>query len=136
MSNRTLFPDPVDERDRPPDTGSNLGLAAEAGQETDIPPSGPPGVPFSRKGTSRKAAVNISPAAAPQAARVYAAILTAGSDGRTDSELQELLNLSGDSERPRRWSLERAGMIRDSGVRRKSPQNRDVIVWIAVEQEK
>lgn len=41
--------------------------------------------------------------------------------------------MTGDSERPRRWSLQRAGLIRDSGQRRRSPAGRKAIVWITTE---
>ncbi len=71
------------------------------------------------------------PAATAQAARVFHFIAECGKEGATDHEVQTELGMTGDSERPRRWSLHRAGLIRDSGQRRKSPAGRPAIVWIA-----
>lgn len=118
MQKRTLFPDESQLPDRPPDSGKPR----------------PVGVPNSGSDTSRQAAERIVPVASVQAVRVFQAIAAAGSEGRTDHELQTELGMTGDSERPRRWSLQRAGLIRDSGQRRKSPSNRAVIVWVAGEK--
>ena len=112
MEERTLFSKAIQERDRPPDK--------------------PVGLPHSGSDTSRAAAERIVPVASVQAARVLQAIVAAGPDGRTDHELQAELNMTGDSERPRRWSLQNAGLIRDSGKRRRSPAGRKAIVWECV----
>lgn len=119
MSQRPLFPDESDEQPdaRPPEASRSRVY----------------GVPHSGSQTSRNAAERIAPVATAQAARVFHAIAAAGADGRTDHELQQLLGMTGDSERPRRWSLQRAGLIRDSGQRRKSPAGRAAIVWIATD---
>lgn len=115
MEESTLFPDGIQNRDRPPDK--------------------PVGLPHNGTTTSKAAAVSMLPAATAQAARVFHSIAVAGEAGMTDHELQSDLAMSGDSERPRRWSLQRAGLIRDSGQRRKSPAGRPVIVWIAAEKK-
>lgn len=54
--------------------------------------------------------------------------------GMTDEELQALLEMPGNSERPRRRELERKGLIRDSGRRRAVRSGRQAIVWIACDE--
>ncbi|NQV27747.1 MAG: hypothetical protein HQ518_25645 [Rhodopirellula sp.] len=119
MNERTLFEQGIQDQDRPPDSKQ----------------SRPVGLPHNRTATSKAAAVSMRPAAIAQAARVYHFIAEQGNEGATDHEVQTELGLSGDSERPRRWSLERSGLIRDSGRKRKSPKGRDAIVWIVNEMK-
>lgn len=95
----------------------------------------PIGLPHSGTDTSRKAAERMVPAATAQAARVFHFIAERGEEGATDHEVQAELGMTGDSERPRRWSLQRAGLICDSRQRRKSPTGRKAIVWIAAEKK-
>ena len=121
MSQKPLFPD-------------------EDGQPEGSPPASskpskprPVGVPHNGTETSREAGERIAPVASAQAARVLVYIAGQGDDGATDHEVQTALGMTGDSERPRRWSLQRAGLIRDSGQRRKSPAGRAAIVWIATD---
>jgi hypothetical protein len=64
-----------------------------------------------------------------QRAHIMAAI-TRSYVGMTDTELQEELNMSGDTERPRRGELLKAGLIKDSGVTRKTKRGREAIVWV------
>ena len=119
MQKRTLFSDESQVPDRPPDSGR----------------SRPVGLPHSGTDTSREAAERMVPGASVQAARVFQFISKCGREGATDHEVQTELGMTGDSERPRRWSLQRAGLIRDSGQRRKSPAGRQAIVWIANEEK-
>jgi len=118
MQKRTLFPDESQVPDRPPDSG----------------PSRPVGLPHSGTDTSRAAAERMVPGATAQAARVFQFLSKCGKEGATDHEVQAELAMTGDSERPRRWSLQKAGLIRDSGQRRKSPAGRQAIVWVCAEQ--
>jgi hypothetical protein len=104
-------------------------------QKPERPPAKPVGLPHSGSDTSREAAERMMPAATAQAARVFHFIAERGKEGATDHEVQAELGMTGDSERPRRWSLHRAGLIRDSGLRRKSPAGRQAIVWIASEEK-
>ncbi len=115
MNERSLFDDGQSDRDRPPDK--------------------PVGLPHNRTETSRRAAESMVPAAMAQAARVFHFIAECGEEGATDHEVQAELGMTGDSERPRRWSLQRSGLICDSGQRRKSPKGRKAIVWIATEKK-
>lgn len=95
-----------------------------------LEPATPP-APHTRPTTSRTAAEQIQPAAATLRRAVLRFIQSQGSDGATDAEIQTALDLTGDTQRPRRWELQRAGLIVDSGRRRKTPAARDAIVWTA-----
>ena len=52
--------------------------------------------------------------------------------GATDGEIQDALDMGGDTERPRRWELQKAGMIVDSGMRRRTRSMRMARVWRCV----
>lgn len=89
--------------------------------------------------TSTEAAINAQENADTQRLRVAQAIHAADDDGHTDDELQDLLGLPGDSERPRRWELWKLGLIclkRDANgnaVRRptrRGKQRANVWIWI------
>lgn len=80
--------------------------------------------------TSAQSAVDVEPSTGTQRRRVYDAIVAAKDYGITDHELQVDLKMPGNTQRPRRLELEEGGLIRDSGMRRKS-QGRDHIVWVA-----
>ena len=69
--------------------------------------------------TSRRTAVRLASSDAPrkQRDRVYQCIVDAGRDGITDLEIQSSLGLPGDSERPRRIELYKAGLIKGAGSR-------------------
>jgi len=69
--------------------------------------------------TSRRTAVRLASSDAPRKQRdkVYKCIVDAGRDGITDQEIQQQLGLPGDSERPRRIELFKAGLIKGSGSR-------------------
>lgn len=118
MNQKPLFPD---EPGKPPD-----GKPDES-----RPKSSRAAIPDSGTDTSRAAAEQITPVAMGQAAQVYHFIAERGEDGATDHEIQAELGMTGDSERPRRWTLQRSGLVWDSGRRRKSPTGRAAIVWVA-----
>lgn len=117
MNERSLFSQ--EKQDRPPDSGKSRAVE----------------LPHNGTSTSKAAAKRMVPGASAQSARVYNFIAERGKEGATDHEVQSALAMTGDSERPRRWSLCRAGLIRDSGQRRKAPTGRPVIVWIATEKK-
>lgn len=67
-----------------------------------------------------------------QRSAIYAWLLERGNDGATDADIQAALNLSGDTERPRRLELQAAGKVEDSGRRVKTQYGRQATVWVAV----
>lgn len=52
--------------------------------------------------------------------------------GATDEELQDLLQMNPNTERPRRVELVRMGLVRDSGLTRTTRSGRKATVWVAV----
>jgi hypothetical protein len=75
--------------------------------------------------TSAAAAISVMPRTGTQRRKVLDHIGRCGYDGATDAELQAALDLSGNSQRPRRVELVEAGLIIDSGRRRAGH-----IVWV------
>jgi hypothetical protein len=81
--------------------------------------------------TSLAAARAIEPSMNTDKLRVLMALREAGSRGMTDDELQVVLDLSGDTERPRRISLCEVGLVWASQEWRKTRSGRDAVVWKA-----
>ena len=87
--------------------------------------------PFQRHSdTSRAAALSIAGNAGTDRRLVYDYLKAAGRYGATDLELQDALRMVGSTERPRRVRLVELGYVTDSGRRRKTPTNRDAVVWV------
>jgi transcription initiation factor IIE alpha subunit len=80
--------------------------------------------------TSRQAARDVL--AKPMREIVLEALIHRGNRGATDDELQTALGMDPSTERPRRVELERAGLVIDSGERRKTRSGREAVVWMAV----
>jgi hypothetical protein len=86
--------------------------------------------------TSATAAISVIDTKDTQRQNVLATI-QASSEGRTDDEIQLLLDIDGNSERPRRRELEMRGQIRmrraETGevVKRLTRTNRWAVVWEA-----
>jgi hypothetical protein len=92
----------------------------------------PPTPAFANAPITRAAAgVAIRPDAARLRAKVLRYIKSRGADGATDAEIQGALDMSGDTERPRRRELQAAGFIADSGRTRLTPAGRAAVVWTA-----
>ncbi|MDB4614154.1 hypothetical protein OAH18_00550 [bacterium] len=81
--------------------------------------------------TSRCAADAVRPQVKKQAIRVHNYIVDCGNLGATDAEMQTVLGLSGDSQRPRRRWLEQHGYIKYASCCRMTENNRPAKVWIA-----
>lgn len=81
--------------------------------------------------TSRAAAESLpTSSTATQRMRVLDCIREAGSRGRTDCEIQDLLGMQGNTQRPRRLELLDRGLIRNSGETRKTSSGRKAAVWV------
>ena len=79
--------------------------------------------------TSREAADSMKPTAATLREAVFNYLFGRGGDGATDEEVQDDLNMPGNTERPRRRELQEAGKVRDSGMRRATKTGRQAVVW-------
>ena len=64
---------------------------------------------------------------------VLDALRRAGADGQTDPENQAETGLSGDSQRPRRVGLVKAGQVVPAGFKRRTPSGREAQVWVLAE---
>ena len=92
-------------------------------------------IPFAKKSpTSREAAERIAGSAGALRQRVYEA-LCASPDGLTDQEIEERTGLSGNTVRPRRGELQKAGFVVDSGDQRMTKSCRFATVWRALSPE-
>jgi predicted transcriptional regulator len=82
------------------------------------------------KATSLAAYEKSRPKFGSNRARVYQYILDKQEYGATDQELQQVLNLSGDTLRPARLSLLKENLIYDSGKTRQNANGNECIVWV------
>jgi predicted DNA-binding transcriptional regulator len=80
--------------------------------------------------TSEAAADDIAVAAGALEILVYE-FLRYRAEGATDEEIQRRLVLDGSTERPRRVSLVRKGLVVDSGQKRLTASGRLAVVWRA-----
>lgn len=101
---------------------------------TDEPAQAPPMLPHNGTATSKLAARSMRSHAAAQQHRVLECLRQAGDAGLTDEEIQAALDLSGNSERPRRAKLVELGLVENAGVMRLTKSSHPATVWRAVEQ--
>jgi hypothetical protein len=121
------LPDHVPERD--PDPEPTPEVAADLAQVDELHVY----VDSFARPTSVKAAAAAWPRSGTQRRRVLDAILDAtrrGHGGATDPELQRHLDMSPNTERPRRLELVEQGFVADSGATRQH-HGHDHIVWCA-----
>ena len=90
----------------------------------------PPKLPHNNTPTSKLAAQSMRTLAGAQQQRVLECLQQAGDAGLTDEEIQTALNLSGNSERPRRAKLVELGLVRNTGLMRKTNSGHTAVVWI------
>lgn len=87
-------------------------------------------LPFQRhSATSKDAAASIEPAAGTLRSRVWGFLVERGANGATDEEIQNMLDMAQNTERPRRIELVNGGLVRDSGRTRLTQSNRRAVVW-------
>lgn len=98
----------------------------------DDPNKPPPKLPHNGTSTSRLAAQSMRSLAGAQQQRVLECLQQAGNAGLTDEEIQRTLDLSGNSERPRRSKLVELGLVRNSGVMRLTNSGHAAVVWAVV----
>ena len=88
-----------------------------------------PGTPHNATAASKAAAESVKPVASELERRVYQYLADRGIVGATDEQIQQELGMDGNTERPRRVSLERKGYVRDSGTKRPTSSRRLATVW-------
>ena len=86
--------------------------------------------PFQRNSdTSIEAALKMAGKAGSLRRQIYYFLKERAGRGATDEEVQVGLDMPGNTQRPRRCELEQAGLVHDSGLRRKTTAGREAVVW-------
>jgi hypothetical protein len=85
------------------------------------------------RGTSRWAANRVMPKTGSIRLSVYEYLIRQGLRGATDNEMQQALQMSGDTQRPSRVKLLRDGLIIDSGTTRINLNGNPATVWRAID---
>lgn len=88
------------------------------------------GLPYQPTDTSEQAAIEAAPRSERERARLLRALQAAGAWGLTDEEMQDLLEMPGNTQRPRRREMEAMLLVTRSGLKRKTRAGRWAIVWI------
>jgi hypothetical protein len=90
--------------------------------------------PYQRhSATSKAAAKALKPSKVEQDRALILSALKIISEGMTDDLIQSVTCLPGDSERPRRISLLKDGLICDSGRKALTRSGKLAVVWVARE---
>lgn len=98
-----------------------------------VPVEIPKAPPYSRPGTSARAAENAERFMGRMQRRVLDALVRRAAKGGTDEEVMDELGTSPNGVRPRRVELEARGLVADSGQKRKTRYGLDAIVWVATD---
>jgi len=80
--------------------------------------------------TSEEAAEAIAPRLSELQERVLAT-LRHHTGGLTDEEMQFWYDISPSTQRPRRIELVARGLVKDSGLRRRTRSGRSAVIWVA-----
>ena len=84
--------------------------------------------------TSVRAAIKAYPRSGTIRIKIYHFLIRRGLDGATDQEISITLQISENTVRPTRKTLEIDGFVRDSGLTRKNRNGNDCIIWRASEE--
>ena len=84
--------------------------------------------------TSLEALLKVEPHIGSINRAVYAYIDSCGTDGATDYEIEMNTHIEGNSVRPSRGALVKAGQIMDTGRTRKNHKGNECIVWVAIDE--
>ena len=84
--------------------------------------------------TSVRTAIKAYPRSGTIRIKVYHFLIRRGLDGATDQEISITLQISENTVRPTRKTLEIDGFVRDSGLTRKNRNGNDCIIWRASEE--
>ena len=94
----------------------------------------PSTAPYQRRSaTSRAAAMSVEPKTGTQRAIVLAFLRGCGPSGATDEQMQALIPLSANTQRPRRVELVKALLVVDSGLTKTTQSGKGAVLWIATE---
>jgi hypothetical protein len=88
--------------------------------------------PHNGTATSRAAAVSMQTHTARIRNRILDFIKSRHSTGATAHEIEVMLEIPGNTCRPRLIELRKLGQIKDSGLTRKTSTRRNAVVWLGV----
>lgn len=83
--------------------------------------------------TSAEAAASIEHKTGPDATTVLAFLRGCGRHGATDEQMQTLIPMQANTQRPRRVWLTDKRLVRDSGTKRATTSGKNATVWVAAE---
>lgn len=90
--------------------------------------------PFqSHSTTSKSAALSAEPTSGTKRAVLLSFLRGRGATGATDEEMQLMVPMNQNTQRPRRIELVRDKFVADSGITRKTIGGDDAVVWVAIE---
>ena len=84
--------------------------------------------------TSVRAAIKAYPRSGSIRLKVYHFLIRRGLDGATDQEISITLQISENTVRPTRKTLEIDGFVQDSGLTRKNRNGNECIIWRALDE--
>lgn len=87
--------------------------------------------PYSDDETSKDAAESVKPIVRGQALQILEYLVSKGTVGATQEELETALSISGNSLRPRLKWMEEQGFVYRSGLTRPTRSKRQAKVWLA-----
>ena len=83
--------------------------------------------------TSAEAAASIAHKTGPDATTVLAFLRGCGRHGATDEQMQSLIPMQANTQRPRRVWLTQKYLVGDSGYKRATTSGKNATVWVAAE---
>jgi hypothetical protein len=83
--------------------------------------------------TSAEAAASIEHKTGPDATTVLAFLRGCGRHGATDEQMQALIPMQANTQRPRRVWLTQHHRVKDSGTKRATTSGKNATVWVATE---
>lgn len=90
--------------------------------------------PYQRgSSTSAEAAASIEHKTGPDATTVLAFLRGCGRHGATDEQMQALIPMQANTQRPRRVWLTQKYLVCDSGTKRATTSGKSATVWVAAE---
>jgi len=113
------------------DVNPSSGVSEPAPEPESPPPEAPPAEMPSNAPATRRAAYIESRHNASKKRRKILGFLLQQPNGATDEEGQLGVDMKGDSYRPRRRELVKAGLVEDSGSVRPTSSGRVAVVWHA-----
>ena len=116
-----------------PPSFSNADKLAQAGEA--LPLFAPPAPAQAHSETSKAAARSVKSTRGRIMQMVLGSLRASMPYGRTDEDLQGLLGIPGNTERPARVALVQQGLVVDSGNTARTSSGRKAVLWVVARTE-